>query len=174
MKFSILRLFTLAASVSLCACSQHSLREGSSLSAVEGGECPAPSKIINRAFAREMLTGSWQGVRAFSKGGRYEWITHHYSDGTYRSVFREPGSNDEKKDKVEVGFWGVSGMVRYMLFRGWETKEGFIAAPPDEPTYYDTFLLQRLDEEQMLYCNLETGEQYQAVRVKHGSEFSPL
>lgn len=159
----------------LSGCSSHSLMgSGNEVKAVEGGLCPVATQVTNRAYAREMLLGSWQGVKDMSGKERYQWLTHHYADGTYRSVFREPDQTGDVEDKVEVGYWGVSGMVRFLLFRGWETPSGFIASPPDEPTYYDAFLIQRIDEDQILYCNLETGERFQAVRVAHEAEFPPL
>lgn len=171
----------------IAGCVNQQLTHKNSLITAQGGYCKQPSNPLNQVLARETLIGSWQGVKGqqLTKEG-YQWLTHHFSDGTYRSIFRtsvpentmEPHpagqnpSTENLSEQIEVGYWGVAGMVRYTIFRGWEGPNGVISAPPDEPSYYDAFLLQHLDENHMAYCNLETGETFTAVRVKQGSEFT--
>lgn len=167
----------------ISGCSYHQSIHKNSLISAQGGHCTRPSDPLNQVLAREILIGSWQGAKRQQLTNEdYQWLTHHFSDGTYRSIFRTsatannlespPPETNNPPEQIEVGYWGVSGMVRYTIFRGWESPNGVIAAPPDEPSYYDAFLLQYLDENHMTYCNLETGESFTAVRVKSGSEFT--
>ncbi|MFQ3200186.1 MAG: hypothetical protein ACI9SK_000900 [Zhongshania sp.] len=86
-----------------------------------------------------MLLGKWYGVLTMESGGKEEWLTERSADGTYRVYFRFVAADGSVRSQSEVGFWGVSDGIYFLIFCGRVIIEGMKSADPIFAGYCDAY-----------------------------------
>lgn len=103
------------------------------------------------------MTGVWKGSQKTQDGGLYEWSMTSFYDGKYILSGRVQNENGPYS-QIEVGEWGVSGNVKFIIFKGWLVESHCNIADRTDPTNYDAYQIISLTDDLVEYRDLSDGD----------------
>ena len=113
-----------------------------------------------------MLIGKYYGEFRTPEGERLQWTVTLLPEGLYRADLPSTASDGRVEDTIEVGEWGVSGPVIFMMFRGWLEENGkFRPSDPLNPYNNDAYRIMKLDSNHLEIVHFSTGVRYLNRRV---------
>jgi hypothetical protein len=130
-----------------------------------------PSLTLSQEKTWKLMIGKWYGSQPTKDGGKKREIMERAPNGTYKITFRVYGKDGKYKEQTEVGHWGVSGPVYFLIFRGWVKGDKFSPANPADPYNYDAYKIVRLTNEIFEYESYSSGNRYIIKRVPQEFEF---
>ena len=160
-----LRILIATLSLVLCGCA---LRPGGP-SAVDEVK---PVVAVTHAL-RSMMLGRWYGEAPLTNGGKRQWLTERFEDGTFRIQFHTD-AGEGPTSQTEAGFWGVSGQIYFTITRGWLRGELFFPADPTDAMFYDAYEILEFSAERFRYRNPETGNVFDTRKVGEDFQFPPI
>jgi hypothetical protein len=116
---------------------------------------------------RLSIVGSWHGelpvseARAGQAVDLRRWLSTFRPDGTYTIVFRYYLNDCLQAELTESGVWGLNGQVQWTQCRSVKHN----SAPPERCWYRQEYVIQRIDEREMAYIGMASGQSYLETRV---------
>lgn len=113
----------------------------------------------------QLMVGSWYGSQKIRDGGVYSWIIRRNVNGRYKLEAKIASPTGDVKKQVEVGEWGVGGMIYFTICKGWMIGDKFTPSDPTDPYYRDVYKILELTHDLIKYEDLDSGKSFTARRV---------
>ncbi len=161
----IKRLFVIAVSTyGLVSCA-------SGFTSHERVESDRPSPTESEIVRWSHLVGTWFGSQPEADGGRYDWIVVRDPYGRFKLTHRNYDEEGNFKENVEVGEWGVSGPVFFVIAKGWIREGKFVPIEHVGPGYRDAYQIISITEDKFEYRYYGDGRRFVVKRVPAGYTF---
>jgi hypothetical protein len=115
--------------------------------------------------ARQLMIGSWLGVKHFEDGRIQRWLVKRQPDGIYFVHFQIIETNGEMDEWQEVGVWGVRKPIYFTAMRGFVENDNIIPADTDDAVFYDAYRIIELNEQQFTYRSFTSGNEFSLNKV---------
>ena len=129
-----------------------------------------PDLTASAIEKRNLMIGKWLGEMKDEKGNLQKWLTTRFPDGTYKIQFRTPNEENNYKEQVEVGLWGISGPIYFTIMKGWITESQFVPSDPKNPTYYDAYEIIEISQNKFKYHSYDADITFNVKKVNDDYE----
>lgn len=124
--------------------------------AINGDSCLLPKHTFPRSWVGAMLVGSWRGSKIQKDGTLYNWQNDYLDGGRFKlTVIGD--------DHEEIGEWHTAGMILSLTTREIKYKN---SNEFQESHFFENYILQSIDSKKMIYCNPESGEVFEALKIE--------
>ena len=120
----------------------------------------------------KQMTGKWYSSQKTKTGGKKEFISERYGDGTYKDQFRIHSVDGGFQDSIEVGHWGISGHIYFVSFRGWIEGNMIEHSDPTDPYNYDAYEIININKDSFEYQTIVSKDRFKVHRVSNDFNFS--
>ena len=122
----------------------------------------SPAKPVQTASSeRQALVGHWFGDDVQPSTGRpTKWLMDRRADGTFTVRFKEPAPSVVSLE---------TGTRSGALYRTQTMSVNGVVTDPDDPYYYDEYLLEEVGADRIVYVHRKNQARYRSRRV--GSDF---
>lgn len=124
-----------------------------------------PTLSVSEKERWNLMVGKWYGSNPTKSGGVRQFITERYQDGSYRDIFKVTDAQGNSSESSEVGYWGISGLISFAIFRGWLNQGIIEPSDPTDPYNYDAYHIISLNSEEYEYSHVTTGNRFRVKKV---------
>ena len=134
---------------------------------------PKPPALTTAQLWNTMV-GTWYSSHTLSTGETQQEIVEKKKDGTYRSTQRLYSSTGQFKEKTEVGQWGLSGNIYFMIHRGKLTNRSVKPYDTSNPNYYQAYKILDAKPNAIRHSHVATGKISINTKVSSNFKFPGL